>query len=357
MNPPAMYAPAIVSALESARRGSGRSRPSSKRIMKSIQAAGRRRSASTTGAVSAADSPYAWKTCRISSASTSGTVSTSRCSRARSLALCSASLRAARYPPSPIAIDPAAISASPAVTMTRVEATAPDSPAARAKGTVSPSDIPMTISRTVSRAVKWRSTCGVCGMAAPGDIKWPAGRRLPHDQDRHLGPVEDPLAYAAEEQPPDPPETTAAHDDEIGLRFLGHLDDLAGRIATAVDFAHGDIDAGKLRCRALQDRLACALQPFVQRPVVDHRVGAGPSERVDRHVTDVDEDHLRSGELPYQPRGEGGCADRVLRSIGCDEHPDHPPRPPFLVRRPAARAQATSRFISSNCSFVSSPAA
>ena len=33
-----------------------------------------------------------------------------------------------------------------------------------AKGTVSPSDMPMTTSRTTSPAVKWRSMCGVCGM-------------------------------------------------------------------------------------------------------------------------------------------------------------------------------------------------
>ena len=35
-----------------------------------------------------------------------------------------------------------------------VESTAPDSPAARANGTVKPSDMPMTMSRTVSDAVK-----------------------------------------------------------------------------------------------------------------------------------------------------------------------------------------------------------
>src|SRR5579884_489094 len=63
-----------------------------------------------------------------------------------------------------MAMEPAAISASPAVTMIAAELTAPDRPAASAKGTVSPSDMPMTISRTVSPAVKCCSTCGVCGM-------------------------------------------------------------------------------------------------------------------------------------------------------------------------------------------------
>src|SRR5215510_15339618 len=61
-------------------------------------------------------------------------------------------------------MDPAAISASPAVMTTRVESTAPESPAASATGTVSPSDIPMTMSRILSEAVKCFSTCCVCGM-------------------------------------------------------------------------------------------------------------------------------------------------------------------------------------------------
>src|SRR3989442_15440439 len=66
-----------------------------------------------------------------------------------------------------MAIEPAAISARPAVTMTAVVATAPESPAARANGTVRPSDIPMTMSRTVLPAVKCFSTWGVCGMSTP----------------------------------------------------------------------------------------------------------------------------------------------------------------------------------------------
>src|SRR6266851_8404428 len=62
-------------------------------------------------------------------------------------------------------MEPAAISARPATTMTRVPLTAPDRPAASAKGTVNPSDIPMTTSRTKSEAVKCFSRCGVCGMS------------------------------------------------------------------------------------------------------------------------------------------------------------------------------------------------
>src|SRR2546428_12371293 len=56
--------------------------------------------------------------------------------------------------------------------MTRVDSTAPDRPAARAKGTVSPSDMPITMSRIVSEAVKCFSTCGVWGT---GDLRLGAG--------------------------------------------------------------------------------------------------------------------------------------------------------------------------------------
>ena len=58
----------------------------------------------------------------------------------------------------------AAISASPATTTIVVDATVPESPAANAKGTVSPSDMPITTSRTVAEASKWDSTCGVEGI-------------------------------------------------------------------------------------------------------------------------------------------------------------------------------------------------
>src|SRR5450432_3277025 len=63
-----------------------------------------------------------------------------------------------------MAMEPAAISAKPATTMMRVVMSAPDNPAASANGTVSPSAIPITTSRTNSEAVKCVSTCGVCGI-------------------------------------------------------------------------------------------------------------------------------------------------------------------------------------------------
>ena len=49
---------------------------------------------------------------------------------------------------------PAATSAIPAVRTMEEEALAPDKPAARAKGTVRPSETPMIMSRTISPAVK-----------------------------------------------------------------------------------------------------------------------------------------------------------------------------------------------------------
>jgi hypothetical protein len=45
--------------------------------------------------------------------------------------------------------------------------TAADSPAASAKGTVKPSAMPMTASRTVAEPVKCFSICGVAGIASP----------------------------------------------------------------------------------------------------------------------------------------------------------------------------------------------
>ena len=48
--------------------------------------------------------------------------------------------------------------------MIAVEETAPERPAARAKGTVSPSAIPITTSRTRAEAEKCFSICGVVGM-------------------------------------------------------------------------------------------------------------------------------------------------------------------------------------------------
>ena len=63
------------------------------------------------------------------------------------------------YPPSPMEMAPAATSATPAVRTMDDVAFAPESPAARAKGTVRPSDTPMMMSRTISPAVKCFSLC------------------------------------------------------------------------------------------------------------------------------------------------------------------------------------------------------
>src|SRR5262245_62800071 len=73
-------------------------------------------------------------------------------------------------------MEPAAISASPAVTTRAGESMAPVSPAASAKGTVKPSASPMTLSLTTRPAVKWCSTCGVVGMGPPRYALTPGGR-------------------------------------------------------------------------------------------------------------------------------------------------------------------------------------
>src|SRR6266850_2107855 len=75
-----------------------------------------------------------------------------------------------------MAMEPAATSARPAVTMIELASMAPVSPAARAKGTVRPSDIPITTSRTTAPAVKCCSTWGVTGIAGPPARILAAGR-------------------------------------------------------------------------------------------------------------------------------------------------------------------------------------
>ena len=70
------------------------------------------------------------------------------------------------------------IAAMPAVTLTLVLLTAADRPAASAKGTVSPSAMPITTSRTVSVVVKCFSTCGRGHDFLLGREIWEANRRL-----------------------------------------------------------------------------------------------------------------------------------------------------------------------------------
>jgi len=75
----------MVSALVSARRGSGFSRPSSKRIMKSTHASGRSLSAATIGALSSAASPNERRMWVTSAAPAAGLAPVSASSRARSM--------------------------------------------------------------------------------------------------------------------------------------------------------------------------------------------------------------------------------------------------------------------------------
>jgi hypothetical protein len=52
-----------------------------------------------------------------------------------------------------------------------VDSTTPDRPATKAKGTVNPSDIPMTMPQIVSEEVKCVSTCRVCGISSPSCLR------------------------------------------------------------------------------------------------------------------------------------------------------------------------------------------
>ena len=76
-----------------------------------------------------------------------------------------------------------------------VEDTAPERPAARAKGTVSPSAMPMTMSRTRAEAEKCFSMCGVVGMR-PWKVN-PGCASIP------LGSVAEGLDTAPQHQPQD----------------------------------------------------------------------------------------------------------------------------------------------------------
>ena len=121
-----------------------------------------------------------------------------------------------------------------------VESTAPESPAAKAKGTVRPSDIPMTRSRMTSLPVKCRSTCGVSGECRPpplSDVPFGAGSVA----DRGLlfcpekpWKAEDPRSHHTPEVPGWPahgqhglPLRTSAHPipaSQPGLHRLGQQD-------------------------------------------------------------------------------------------------------------------------------------
>ena len=103
--------------------------------------------------------PYWAKTSFTSSFSFSGMFSTSSYSRFISDWKCSCAVLPAKYPPSPIAMLPATISEIPAMITTELFWTAPLNPAAKAKGTVNPSDIPITISEMKTELPKCFSLC------------------------------------------------------------------------------------------------------------------------------------------------------------------------------------------------------
>src|SRR3954453_22309265 len=121
-----------------------------------------------------------------------------------------------------MAIEPAAISARPAVMMMRVESTAPERPAASANGTVRPADMPITMSRTVSPAVKWRSICGVCGTASlSGSALLIFGGRIArsHHQHRRVRGTNYPFGHTPHHPPVEARPPVRGHHHQI-VRLL-----------------------------------------------------------------------------------------------------------------------------------------
>ena len=154
MNPPAMYETPIVEALRTARFGSGSSRPSSNRIMKSTQRFSSEVMAATIGSI-----------CRVLKPQPSKDTSHFRGFLDRNLprfadfalpfALVVFLIGASREKSAePHGDRTGGYFRQPCQHDDRRAHFAPDSPAASANGTVRPSDIPMTTSRTVSLAVK-----------------------------------------------------------------------------------------------------------------------------------------------------------------------------------------------------------
>src|SRR2546428_8874392 len=158
--------------------------------------------------------------------------------------------------------------------MMGVDSTAPDRPAASAKGTVSPSDMPITMSRMVSEAVKCFSTCGVWGtgnlhldvVSAPGTTCYGGSLTLDHAVGAEL--VDLGLGDAEE-----------ARQDLIRVLAKQRRGSLRGprRVPEADGHAHGGGGAGPSIDQP-HEQGAGAKMP----PAPDPRHGPGPRSRPPR---------------------------------------------------------------------------
>src|SRR5439155_11619814 len=175
-----------------------------------------------------------------------------------------------------MAIEPAATSARPAVTMIELASRAPVSPAARAKGTVRPSAIPIPTSRTTGPAVKCCSTWGVAGIAGPPARRILAGGRAYCPEERA-----EPGFVESSRRPHAPAHVEGEGTD--GRDRLGHV-----VVREAAGQEYRDVE-----------RLA---DPPAERPVVaapgaaELLDGKGGVARIEQDRVDVGRDLLRLGD-------------------------------------------------------------
>src|SRR2546428_323452 len=213
-------------------------------------------------------------------------------------------------------MEPAAISARPAVTTMAVESMTPETPAARANGTVRPSAMPITMSRTIALAVKWCSTCGVSGMA-------------PHILTISTAASRYPLAM--------PPEATILLG--AALVFLGFL---VGTFGTLIGARGGAEVRGRGRrgARLPRGRLEGGGRELRRgRPLERLRHRRRHRPRAVPHRRAGPAGARRDGDLPLRPLHFHARRSRHVlrpRSRGADDDRPHGRRDPR--RRPARRS-------------------
>src|SRR5437868_299890 len=151
--------------------------------------------------------------------------------------------------------------------MIPVLATAPERPAARAKGTVRPSDIPITTSRTASLAVKWCSMCGVCGIERAAR----SARRRNRRPSVRLGPPAARLERRARDGKPERLPEARRVEAPQPLAGVGRSGDpleearVSGISQPLVEETVDDRGAEEAREALAEGALACARQPGHER--------------------------------------------------------------------------------------------
>src|ERR1700681_3630439 len=179
-----------------------------------------------------------------------------------------------------MAMAPAAISASPAVTTILDDATAPDKPAARAKGTVKPSDMPMTTSRTFSPDVKCFSTCGVDGISSSPSLE---PRQMHQDErDRPWDGLDEQDFPVGGDGPEDPRDDHAGEKEDLDAETGGAAE------AQAPDQARGEETVVEPLVRGERGRGRRKLGSQPEGPAAVRLV---PQEHLDREEVEVQSSH------------------------------------------------------------------